>query len=101
VYLSENVADGFYDSISALKKLNREALSTSASFQSASDSYENILKICKSGSKVPPVSLDIAEEILKSIRPSVNDFYSITAAHYINSGKAGLAHFSYLLNSTT
>ena len=82
-----------------MKKLDREALATSSSFQSASDTYDNILKICKAGPKVPPVSLDVAEEILKSIRPSVNDFFSITAAHYINSGSAGLAHFSYLINS--
>ena len=40
-----------------------------------------------------------AEEILKSIRPSVNDFYSITASHFLNSGEAGLEHFCFLLNT--
>ena len=97
-YVDENVPDGFFDSISSLKKLDLASLSTSSSFQSASDTYKNILKICESGTKVPEVSLLMADDILKSIRPSVNDFYSITASHYLNSGKAGLEHFANLLN---
>ena len=98
VYDDEYVPDGFYDSISSLKKLDLASLSVSSSYQSASDTYKNILKICESGTKVPEVSLLMADDILKSIRPSVNDFYSITASHYINSGQAGLEHFANLLN---
>jgi hypothetical protein len=78
IYEGKQVPDGFYDSISSLKKLDELALSTSSSFQSASEIYKNIIKICNSGTKVPAVSTQKAREILKTIRPSVNDYYSIT-----------------------
>ena len=37
-------------------------------------------------------------EILHSLRPDVNDLYSITARHYTNAGMEGAQHFSFLLN---
>ena len=39
-----------------------------------------------------------AMEILHSLRPDVNDLYSITAKHYINAGMEGAQHFAFLLN---
>ena len=36
---------------------------------------------------------------MKSIRKNVNDFYSITALHYINAGQAGYDHFHSLLSA--
>ena len=48
---------------------------------------------------VPEVNADEAYKILTSLRPSVTDFYSITALHYLNGGKSALEHFAFLLNS--
>ena len=67
LYEGEYVPDGFYDSISSLKKVDDLALANSPSFASASLMYNNILKICRTKSKVPPVSHQMASEILKTI----------------------------------
>ena len=32
------------------------------------------------------------------LKPGVNDFFSITASHYINAGYEGLSHFNFLVN---
>ena len=99
LYEGDCVPDGIYDSISSLKSLDETTLSQSLSFQDASQVYEAVLKICKSGSKIPPISLSTAEKILASIRPSVSDINSITGLHYKYGGKAGLEHFMSLLNT--
>ena len=85
-------------SISSLKKLDNEALSSSESFISASQTYKHILEICRAGSKVPKLSAKKAEKFLKSMRPSVNDYFSITASHYLNSGESGFEHFCNHIN---
>ena len=74
-------------------------MSSSSSFSSALEVYKNVLKISENGDRVPLVSEKKAKEILKSIRPSVNDYYSITASHYLYSGQSGFEHFHFLLNS--
>ena len=98
LYEGDCVPDGIYDSISSLKNLNKIALSNSSSFQEAKQVYENVLKISKTGSKIPPISISTADKILTSLRPSVNDINSITAVHYKYGGRAGLEHFCSLLN---
>ena len=35
---------------------------------------------------------------MNKIKPRVNDFYSITALHYVNGGEQALFHFNYLMN---
>jgi len=94
-----SVPDGFFQSISSLKKIDREFLTRSELYQSAQDTYRYVLKICRSGQHIPKVSLQTAEAILKSLRPSVNDFYSITPAHFLNGGSNALVHFQFLINS--
>ena len=61
--------------------------------------YENVLKIARNGLKMPPISPKHSTELLHSLRADVNDFYSITAAHFINAGFEGLQHFHFLLNT--
>ena len=99
VYEGPHVPDGFYHSISSLKTIDDQILSSSESYISASETYKCILKICKAGEKVPPLNSEKAYEILKSLRPSVNDFHSITALHYLKGGKPALDHFQFLLNT--
>ena len=40
-----------------------------------------------------------AEELLRAIRPSVTDFYSISALHYLNGGDPAIKHFQLLVNA--
>ena len=61
--------------------------------------YENVLKMARHGIKIPPISPKHATEILYKLRTSVNDFISITTAHFINAGMEGLEHFHFLLNT--
>ena len=96
MYTDGNVADGFYDSISSLKTLPP---STSPSFASFAEDHRHIIEICKAGEKIPRISDTMAEELLKQIRPGVSDYFSISAAHYLNGGLAAIRHFRFLFNS--
>ena len=97
-YLGKSVPDGFFDSLSCLKAPDLSSLHSSDHFQDTLLDYENVLKIAKHGLKIPPISPRHSTEILYSLKINVNDFFSITAAHFINAGMEGLEHFHYLLN---
>ena len=56
-YIDSNVSDGFYDSISSLKKLDTSDLSQSSSYISSLEDLKNIMKICSTGTPVPQISL--------------------------------------------
>ena len=98
VYSGEDVADGFFDSLSSLKSPDLSAPHSSKLSQDTLMDYENVLKIARDGLKIPPLSPKLATEILHTLRANVNDFYSITASHFINAGFEGLEHFHFLLN---
>ena len=95
-YTDDNVADGFFESISNLKTISNI---TSPNFESFAEDHRNIIEICKSAQIIPKITRDKANLLLKKIRLSVSDFYSITAAHYINGGEVALTHFCFLFNS--
>ena len=95
-YNGLNVPDGFYDSLNSLK--TKDTSSHFDSFQELKSDYENIVKICSTGPKIPAINLEQSSKILLKIRASVNDLYSITAKHYTNAGQEGLVHFNFLLN---
>ena len=99
VYAGDDVCDGFFDSISHLKTLAHSDLDLSPYFQSASEDYENILKICKEKQQIPRISIQKTHEILLSIRPAVMDYSGITGFHYRYSGNEGLRHLHDLLNA--
>ena len=99
VYEGNEVCDGFYDSIAFLKTEAHQNLESSHHFSSANEDYETILKICRHGTKVPNISLEKTRKILSSIRPAVNDCFSITGYHYRYAGESGLLHLHLLLNS--
>ena len=90
------VADGFYESISKLKSLDTVS---SVSFDSFVSDYEHIVEIMKTARKIPRISPTQASKLLRRIRVSVSDFYSITAGHYINGGDVALHHFCFLFNT--
>ena len=90
--------DGFYDSLSHLKTIDRSTIHASQSYNNFLDEYEHIMEICNNGDKIPTISAAKSSEILHKIKPHVNDLYSITASHYLNAGAAGIAHFHLLLS---
>ena len=98
IYEGDSVGDGFFDSISALKTHDVESSFSSPYFEDFSCHYENIIKLCKSGEIIPPISEKDSFELLQIIRPNVNDFYSVTPNHYNFAGPAGWKHFNLLLN---
>ena len=98
-YRGDCVPDGFYDSMSRLKCPDMSAIKSSPQFQSTLADYENIIKICKSRQPIPSISPTLSLEILKSVKADVNDFYSITANHFIHAGQAGISHFHLLLST--
>ena len=90
--------DGFFEIMSRLKCPDMSAIETSPHFKSTLADYKNIIKFCKTRQPIPAISPDQSAEILKSVRSEVNDFYSITANHFIHAGSAGFAHFHFLLS---
>ena len=101
-YLGENVKAGFYDSISTLKTRyhdrNRNIIWDDIETIDYAEDYQYILDICNNKRDLPNISVKDSTDILKRMKASVNDFFSITPAHYLNAGDAGLEHFNYLLN---
>ena len=89
----DEVKNGFYESIANLK-----AKTNKVDDFNFIDDYNNILDICKNKKDLPRISLDKSTKILKKMKQSVSDFFSITPAHYINGGEAGMEHFNFLLN---
>jgi hypothetical protein len=75
------------------------AIHSTTHYQETLTDYQHILKICRSGNPIPEISPKVSTEILLSLKASVNDFYSITASHFMNAGHAGFLHFHFLLSS--
>ena len=97
-YVGERVCDGLYDSISSLKTMDLDSLSSSPKYETWSQDYEYILQICKDKGDIPPLSLTQSTDILKRMKPKVKDIWSVTPLHYYNAGEDGLVHFNFILN---
>ena len=91
-YVGPKVADGMYDSISALKTVDRFLPHPSPLFESWTEDYKHILQLCENKRDVPPISLQQSSKILMRMKPGVADFYSITPLHFLNAGPEGRLH---------
>ena len=98
-YSGDAVPDGFFDSMSRLKCPDMATITDTPEFRSVLADYENIIHICKSGEPIPEISFQQSTDILFSVRAEVNDFFSITANHFIHLGPPGLEHFHFLLSA--
>ena len=98
-YYGKNVKDGFFASIKNLKT-SADMINVTEHWAGIDikEDYRNILDICRSKVDLPKISIEESTSILMKMKPTVNDFYSVTTLHYINAGKAGLVHFNFLLN---
>ena len=98
-FIGDSVADGFFSSLSSLKSVDSDALNSDSTFEQFSTDYSFIKDICDKGDKLPVISLEKASELLHQVKSKVNDFYSITALHFINGGPDALKLFCTLLNA--
>ena len=98
-YVGSAVPDGFYASLSSLKSPDLSSIHSTPQYQSTLSDYQHILKICRSGSPIPDITPRASTEILITLKAEVNDFYSITANHFVNAGRSGFAHFHFLLEA--
>ena len=98
-YVGSDVGKGFFKRISSLKTRDEEKLEKCATFQQFIADHKHILEICKAESKIPPISYNSAEKLLRSIKASVIDLYSVSARHYIKGGIPAIKHFHLILNA--
>ena len=99
LYAGKAVPDGFFASLLDLKTFKPENIQDSGIFSRYEADYENIIELCSSGKKIPRITLQKSTKILKSVRPQVSDYYSITASHFLHAGEIGIIHFYLLLQA--
>ena len=99
IYKGSAVPDGFYHSMKNLKHPDLTPIHNSPHYQSTIVDYDNIMKICKSSKHIPAISAGESADILYSVRAEVNDFFSITANHFIHAGVPGLKFHHFLLST--
>ena len=99
VYTGENVAFGFFTSLQQLKTIQDPSIDICETCKSFKLDLEMITELCQAGDSIPPLSIDDAESLLHSFRPSVCDHWNISASHYINGGPVALKHYQMLLNA--
>ena len=90
-----DVKNGFYASISELKKKDK-SYDKKAKYFDYKDDYKNILDLCSNKRDLPNISVEDSNKILFKMKRSVTDLYDITPAHFINAGLAGLQHFNFI-----
>ena len=95
-YVGEFVTDGMFDSIQHLK--TEPDLDEDCRPEVVTE-YQHILDICRNGKTIPLLSYEDTSKILNSVKKNVNDFYSITAFHYLHAGSSGITHFQFLMNT--
>ena len=98
VYTGKNVSTGFFENLKKLKTEHDPATNNCESCVPFKFDHKHIIEICKSGEKIPLLSLPEAEKLLHSLKPSVCDHWSISALHYINGGPIALKHFQLIIN---
>ena len=96
MYHADHVPNGIYESI---RELKMEPENVDPDIPDLTDEYQYILDICRARQAIPVLSIEDAEKTLKTLKKSVNDFFSITALHFVNAGYEGVVHFRFLLNS--
>ena len=98
VYTGEAVADGFYESMSSLKRCDLKTLESVPEISEKLLDYNTVIELCRDHGDIPTIDYDKAKKLLYRIKRGVKDHYSITVDHYIHAGNEGLQHFQLLLN---
>ena len=99
VYSGDKVPDGIFDSLAQLKAPAMDPYRDSEQYMEAVSTYDHIMKLASCGRKMPLISLADGERLLRGLRPSVMDYFSITSLHFLYLGQQGIFHFVFLLNT--
>ena len=99
VYTNEKVADGMFDSLKCLKAPDMNEYKNLPSYSEAVTAYTHIIKLASSGARLPTITLAKGEEMLRKLRSTVMDFFSLTSLHFLHLGEEGVQHFVFLLNA--
>ena len=99
VYSGESVPDGIFDSLNQFKAPPMDPNRDSEHYMEAVSTYDHIMKLASCGEKMPLISLADGERLLRGLRTSVMDFFSITSLHFLHLGQQGIFHFVFLLNT--
>ena len=99
IFTGENVCDGFFASLSALKEPDMDPIITSPPFTETMRNYRHIIELAKLGEPIPQIEPHESVELLLSVKQEVNDLFSMTASHFVNAGAAGMRHFHLLLST--
>ena len=97
-FFGKNVKNGFYESISNLKKRDLSITELCTLHIDFTEDYQNILELCCNKKDLPNISLEDSNKLLYKMKANVNDLFSITPMHFINAGTSGVEHFNFLLN---
>ena len=97
-YTGQGVADGFYESMSSLKRCDTLTLEHVPELSDKLLDYKIVIELCQNHDGIPELTLEKSKELLSKLKKGVKDHYSITVEHYIYAGHEGLVHFNALLN---
>ena len=99
VFHGQNISDGFFESLSALKEPNMDPITSTPAFSETMRDYKHVIELARLGEAIPDITASESIELLYSVKQGVNDLFSITASHFINAGAAGLRHFHLLMST--
>ena len=98
VFLDDEVADGFYQSMADLKAWPEKEIEDNPCLQDQLLLYTHIISLHEYDLQLPNISLHDSTELLKEVKKNVSDLYGITSLHFLNAGDEGCLHFNLLLN---
>ena len=99
IYTGQGVADGFFESMSSLKKCDIATLEAVPELSDKLIDHKIIIELCQNHNGIPEISLEKSKALLFKIKKGVRDHYSISVEHYVYAGHEGLLHFNALLNA--
>ena len=98
VYRDEDVADGFFLSMSSIKTCNVAELEKDSNISHHFENHDLILKLVENKQTIPSLDIKTSNNLLLRLKKSVLDINSITSLHYLYAGNEGKEHFKCLLN---
>ena len=99
VYSEKMVPDGFYKAMSSVKACDMNTIKQDQFLACTIRDSEHVIELSKAGQKIPPLSLEGAQEILLRLKKNVSDIFGLTTLHYLYGGTEGMRNFALLLNT--
>ena len=98
LFLDDNVADGFYQSMVDLKAWPENEIENNPYLRDQLLLYKHLISLYEHDLQLPSISLQTSNDLLKEVKNNVSDIFGITPLHFLNAGDEGCLHFNLLLN---